>query len=176
MIIRFSCGIVKADHKSIFLSKSCEIIFMEISHIFTQYFHLSSRVISAHRMSCWKILFLFKVTVVLWCCGWCMKPETTILHVDDQLALNDQNQRQNFWELCCLYFPINQAQGKGGETRDLQLMDCSLPTSVGRVSASHVSHLRTRMDIFVSDNWNGLIVSIARHETNIKRNICYQIW
>ena len=109
MIIRFSCGIVKADHKSIFLSKSCEIIFMEISHIFTQYFHLSSRVISAHRMSCWKILFLFKVTVVLWLmhetrnhhptCGWPAssqwpKPKTEFLGTLLPLFSNQSSTRQ----------------------------------------------------------------------------------
>ena len=159
MIIRFSCGIVKADHKSIFLSKSCEIIFMEISHIFTQYFHLSNRVIPAHRMSRWKILFLFKGMVR-------MMHETRnhhrVMRVARQLpALNDQNQRRDFWEGSCLYLAINQTQGKGRGWRLLQVMDCWLATIL--ISSVHLTSLHSdgyfcisgsgfrSRDIFISD-------------------------
>ena len=106
---------------------------MEISHIFRGYFHLSSGVISAHRMSCCNFFYFW----------WRLMHETRNhqnVHVDDQTR--SQWPKPNFWEPEAgpgpgpgyLYFPINQIYsgadagpgltGGWGDMRVLQVMDC----------------------------------------------------
>ena len=157
---------------------------MEISHIFTQYFHLSNRVIPAHRMSRWKILFLFKGMVR-------MMHETRnhhrVMRVARQLpALNDQNQRRDFWEGSCLYLAINQTQGKGRGWRLLQVMDCWLATIL--ISPLHLTSLHSDGYFCISvcftvsgpEIFSSLTVEmdslLALPCMKSMMNICYQIW